>query len=89
MNCSYVKLGSGGAAFVCGERGMRQRCACGRSALLLCDWKLGTQPIGRRVMTCDRAICPAHAFEVGPDKHLCPEHQAAYVLWLQREGIAY
>lgn len=28
-------------------------------------------------------------FEVERDKHLCPRHKAAYVLWLQRLGIAY
>ena len=91
MNCSYVKLPGGGAAIVCGamRSRLRKRCECGRSAQLLCDWKLGPKAIGPGVMTCDRPICPEHASEVGPDKHLCPEHQAAYMLWLQREGIAY
>lgn len=27
--------------------------------------------------TCDRPLCDDHAMQVGPDKHLCPEHAAA------------
>jgi len=38
----------------------------------LCDWKLEPAP-----KTCDRPICEVHAFQVEPDKHLCPEHQDA------------
>jgi hypothetical protein len=33
----------------------------------LCDW-----PIDGK--TCDRALCEAHAKQVGKNKHYCPEH---------------
>ena len=85
MKCDYVKLPGGGAAIVCssGGRGYRERahrCACRQLARLQCDWKLG----GGK--TCDAWICDAHAQEVGPDKHLCPEHQAAYHEWKARRA---
>lgn len=48
---------------------------CGWISGFQCDWKIG----GGK--TCDRWICEAHAQEVGQDKHLCPEHQAAYREW--------
>ena len=76
MTCETVKLPSGGAAIVCG-RGRRMRCfACHLAAGFQCDWKLS--PTER----CDRFICPEHAQQVAPEKHLCPEHQQAYKAWL-------
>jgi hypothetical protein len=83
MDCARVRLPGGGVAIVCG-RGMRprRRCRCGCDATLECDWKVGGMPIGRGVKTCDAPICSAHAFEVGPDKHLCPAHVTAYRRWL-------
>jgi len=79
MDCTHVKLPGGLTAIVCG-RGMktpRRLCRwCRAPAPLLCDWKLA----GGR--TCDKEICAAHAFEVEPDKHLCPAHVIAYRRWL-------
>ena len=90
MNCSYVRLPGGGAAFVCGARpsGRTLLCRrCQRPAPFLCDWRI--EILGQHAGSCSAAICQDHALEVGPDKHLCPEHQVAYVLYLQRLGIAY
>lgn len=62
---------------------MKSWCQCGEAASLQCDWKLG------RKTRCDAAICAKHGKEVGPNKHLCPEHQAAYENWLrQRQQMA-
>ncbi len=48
-----------------------------------CDWKIDER-------TCDKHICTGHAFQVGPDKHVCPEHLVAYQLWLRDVvGVAY
>jgi hypothetical protein len=76
MACRTVTVG-GVTAIVCGPRPRRRRCSCGAPATLLCDWKVGKG-------TCDKPICAAHAEEVAPDKHLCPEHQVAYREWLAR-----
>ena len=65
-------------AIVCGRRVRKPRCACGAIAHLQCDWKLAA---GK---TCDAWICDACAQEVGPNKHLCPEHQRTYKEWLAR-----
>jgi hypothetical protein len=75
-------------AIICGRGSRaRRRCRhCGADAPYLCDWKL--EALGRS-HTCSRPICVAHAVEVGVDRHLCPEHQGAYVAWLQDQGIAY
>lgn len=62
----------GGVAIVCGPRGRgrSKRCRwCSSKADLLCDHPVAE---GR---TCDAPICKAHAHEVGPDRHLCPEHR--------------
>lgn len=55
---------------------------CGWLSGYQCDWKIG---VGK---TCDRWICEAHAQQVGPDKHLCPEHQRAYRAWQAARGKA-
>lgn len=47
-----------------------------------CDWKLG----GGK--TCDKPICAGHAQQVGPNKHLCPDHQVAYVEWKAKRETA-
>ncbi len=39
---------------------------------ILCDWELED---GR---TCDAPLCPDHANEIGPDKHLCGLHLALH-----------
>lgn len=76
MHCARVKLPDGVVAIICGSRRDVRACAhCGMLAGIQCDWKVA--PGG----TCDRWICGDHALEVGPNKHLCPEHQAAFTLW--------
>lgn len=82
MPCHTIKV-DGTVAIICTSRGRQKRCACGRPARYLCDWKLG----GGK--TCDRPICAVHAEEVAKDKHLCVDHQAAYARWLdaRREKV--
>lgn len=87
MVCTPVKMPGGGTAFVCGPRPKVKRCSCGARGTLLCDWKTGKTAAGK-VKTCDRPICSAHAREVAPDKHLCPEHSAAYDEWLAKRKDA-
>ncbi len=43
-----------------------------RKSTKLCDWK------GTSLTTCDAPICDAHATSVGPDKDLCPPHNARW-----------
>jgi hypothetical protein len=77
MTCETVKLPGGGAAIVC-SRSRKRPYRCGFCTLaggLQCDWKLGA------TKTCDALICPEHALEVAPDKHLCPVHQEDYKEW--------
>lgn len=76
MTCEPVKLQGGGRAIVCSRGQRRKRCfACDLLESYQCDWKMG----GGK--TCDRPLCPDHAKQVGPDKHLCPEHIEAYERW--------
>ncbi|MCC7484569.1 MAG: hypothetical protein IT529_06225 [Burkholderiales bacterium] len=83
MKCSRVPLPGGGVAIVCGARRVRVHlCACGARATLQCDWKVP----GGKSGTCDAWICGGCAQEVGPDKHLCAEHQAAYREWKTRRA---
>lgn len=49
-----------------------------------CDWKLTPPGQVTHVRTCDRYLCAGHAFQVAPNKHLCPEHKKAYEAWLER-----
>ncbi len=84
MACRGIKLPNGGAAIVCGPRKRRRNCdRCGAKATLLCDWKTDA---GK---TCDRPICTACAEEVGPDKHLCPDHQLAWAEWQRQRGSRF
>lgn len=76
MVCERVSLPGGGAAIVCSP-GRRKRCACGKPAPFLCDWKVPS----RRTGTCDAPICADHATAPAPDKHLCPAHAADYAQW--------
>lgn len=75
--CLHMKFEDGTSAIICGTRQRRQYCACGRASDFLCDWKVREKKSG----TCDAPICKAHALEVGPDKHLCPQHQRAFENW--------
>lgn len=70
MPCERVAMEGGGIAIVC-TRGRRAvaRCRwCGASAPLACDHSIV------RGKTCDAPMCHAHAFAIGRDAHLCPDH---------------
>lgn len=77
MTCERVILPDGTAAIVCSGR-RRKRCACGRPATRLCDWKLRS-----RSGTCDTPLCAACTASPAPDKDLCPAHAAA---WAERQA---
>lgn len=73
MACQRLTLPGGGFAIVCG-RGVKRSppCSvegCNGASAYQCDW-----PKGRK--TCDVHLCEAHACEVSPDLHCCPEHLA-------------
>ncbi len=82
MHCTRIKLPNGTVAIVCSSHrpGRRvHRCEfCAHEAGFQCDWKIGE---GK---TCDRWLCTDHAQQVAPDKHLCPPHEGAYLLWKLR-----
>lgn len=81
MACVHVQIPGGGGAIVCGGRARRRTCSsCDQEGGYQCDWKTG------KGTTCDAWVCASHAQEVGPDKHLCPAHQAAYKDWLARRA---
>lgn len=46
--------------------GRPQRCMAISS--LLCDWPVDGS-------TCDAPLCEEHAYEISPDRHLCPRHR--------------
>lgn len=50
------------------RQGQRPKVRCLAVSTHLCDWPM---PDGG---TCDAPLCPDHAHEVGPDRHLCPIH---------------
>lgn len=52
MACERVKMPDGNFAIVCGTKyaGTKERCACGKVATRLCDWKVPTKKSG----TCER-----------------------------------
>ena len=76
MTCHHVPLAGGGHAIVC-TREKTQRCACGRRATLLCDWKVP----GKRSGTCDAPICSSCTTSPARDKDLCPKHAEEYQAW--------
>lgn len=78
--CEHVKLPDGTAMIICGTRQRTMYCACGRVCDYLCDWKVREKKSG----TCDAPICTKHALQVGPEKHLCPQHQKAWEAWQKR-----
>ena len=80
MSCKHIHFPDGSSAIICGMRRAKHFCACGRAGELQCDWKVKTKRSG----TCDRYICKSCALHVGPDKHLCPEHQQAYAEWRKK-----
>lgn len=79
MACEVTTLPGGAKAIICSPS---RRCACGRSAPLLCDWKVPT----RRSGTCDAAICARCAVSPTTDKHLCPTHAQAFKVWSARRA---
>lgn len=83
MACEQIALPGGGSAIVCGGR-RSQRCRCGRTATLLCDWKLAGDPHGR---TCDAPLCDRCTTSPAPEKDLCPKHAAAFEAWKVERGI--
>jgi hypothetical protein len=77
VNCTRVKLPSGGTAIICGPAAAPRKCSfCyrARTATLLCDAIVG-RTLGGTPFTCDAPICPQCAKEVGPNEHRCPRHQ--------------
>lgn len=76
MACERVSLPGGGHAIVCGSR-PRSRCACGKPATLLCDWKVPE----RRSGTCDAPICASCSTSPAPEKDICPAHAPALRAW--------
>lgn len=88
MACEHVTLPDGTRAIVCGTRRPRQRCACGRPATLLCDWKLAPDQTSRRrkSRTCDAPICTSCTTSPAPDKDLCPAHAQAFEEWKKRHA---
>jgi|UPI000689E282 hypothetical protein len=83
MTCDRVSLPGGGSAIICSSR-TRQRCACGRPATLLCDWKVPTRKSG----TCDAPVCARCAYQPAPGKDLCPEHRGAFEHWRAARAAA-
>lgn len=88
MGCERVPMPGGGFAIVCGTRSRRQRCACGKPATLLCDWKVpanrsasSSAAVGQQTRTCDAPICASCSLSPAPDKDLCPAHAAAFRDW--------
>ena len=77
MHCRRVPLANGTAAIVCGTAA---RCACGRRADRLCDWKVPARQSG----TCDRPLCRHCTYAPAPDKDLCRDHAAE---WRSRPGV--
>jgi hypothetical protein len=82
MTCEHVPLPGGGSAIVCSSQ-RRQRCKCGRSAMLLCDWKVPSKSA-----TCDAPICGLCSTSPEPGKDLCPTHAEAFKEWSARRATA-
>jgi hypothetical protein len=92
-NPLHINFGGSGnkkAPRPCGAR-RGDGSVCGWFSTYQCDWKLPEirHSETNAPATCDRALCDANTFEIGPDKHLCPAHVEAYRSWLRDLGIAY
>jgi hypothetical protein len=80
--CEHINIpGHEGTIIVCGGRGRKKFCHCGRLGAFLCDWKIRTGSGAERLKTCDRPLCKGHATEVAPGKHLCLEHVKSWEAW--------
>ncbi|TAM02173.1 MAG: hypothetical protein EPN70_17635 [Paraburkholderia sp.] len=81
MPCIPLRTPDGIRGIIC-SRGRRRApppCSvdgCAASSGFQCDYSVG------RKRTCDRHLCAAHANEIAPDVHYCPEHFARWA----REG---
>lgn len=76
MACEVVELPDSSRAIICGPRQPRLKCRCGKTATLLCDWKVPDALT--KSGTCDKPLCPACTHVPAPGKDLCPEHAAAW-----------
>jgi hypothetical protein len=76
MTCQRVNVG-GHVGIVCGVRGRKLKCKCGRPATLECDWKVPTRKSG----TCDAPICERCTTRPTPGKDLCARHAAEFEGW--------
>lgn len=74
--CEHTNI-DGRHVILCGMRGAKKFCSCGRVATFLCDWKVKEKKSG----TCDAPICATHAKQVAPEKHLCQAHAATFAVW--------
>ena len=77
MPCHHIDLGNGTGAIVCTGRARIRRCACGRPADRLCDWKVPTKKSG----TCDKPVCSQCSTSPAPEKDLCATHAEAFEHW--------
>lgn len=87
MACEHVPLPGGGSAIICGMRQPRQKCRCGRTATLLCDWKMPNAKEHERARgsaTCDKPLCERCTMSPAPDKDLCPTHAEAFEQWKRK-----
>ncbi len=82
MPCDLVSMPNGGSAIVCTSR-RQQRCACGRVATLVCDWRTPT-----RTGTCDTPICGRCTTSPARGKDLCPDHARAFEAWKARRAAS-
>lgn len=87
MKCTWLKLEDGSTVIVCGgRRFQQQKCACGATAVFLCDWKVpDTRDVVRRrairqPSTCSTPLCPDCAYSPTKGKHLCTTHKNAWLL---------
>lgn len=58
-----------------------QQSLCLAMSKYLCDGP------AERGCTCDRALCPAHALEVGKNRHYCPECRVAHIDQPDQAGL--
>ena len=83
MACERISLPEGRYAIVCGSR-QRKRCACGKTATRLCDWKVDA----KRSRTCDAPICGDCATSPAPNKDLCAKHGQEFEAWKAQRQAA-
>jgi hypothetical protein len=70
MACNVIYQGGKPIGMMCGARRVARACGwCNKRHTKLCDQKL---PEGR---TCDAPMCADHAFGVGKNEDLCPQHR--------------